>query len=175
MRHSPDTLNTGCDVTQAQLFKDVFVFGTAGAEPVVVRNLKHSLLNAGSTSSGELTVKQNGSVPRRRTRVGVLISGTGELSFWKEARQDMPFTWYICQRAYVKGCIYLTLNLLPDIACFLCPRHQPAGADRAVQASVQLCRDCGGHLQRTWSPRPQESILGWHPDTGEYREAGSYL
>lgn len=50
---------------------------------MVVRNLKHSLLNAGPASSGELVVEQNGSchgdstTPRKRTRVAVLISGTG--------------------------------------------------------------------------------------------------
>ncbi|KAK5874879.1 hypothetical protein CesoFtcFv8_027426 [Champsocephalus esox] len=54
-----------------------------GAEPVVVRNLKHSLMNAGPVSSGELAVNQNeGShgddcTPRKRTKVAVLISGTG--------------------------------------------------------------------------------------------------
>lgn len=50
---------------------------------MVVRNLKHSLLNAGPASSEELGVKQNGgchgesSTPHKRTRVAVLISGTG--------------------------------------------------------------------------------------------------
>ncbi|XP_068165297.1 trifunctional purine biosynthetic protein adenosine-3 isoform X3 [Antennarius striatus] len=44
-----------------------------GAEPVVVRNLKHSLQNAGPTSRAE----PNGSIPLKRTKVGVLISGTG--------------------------------------------------------------------------------------------------
>lgn len=59
------------------------MFIHAGAEPVVVRNLKHSLLNAGPASSGELVVKQNGgchgdsSAPPKKTRVAVLISGTG--------------------------------------------------------------------------------------------------
>ncbi|KAI4797943.1 hypothetical protein KUCAC02_024745 [Chaenocephalus aceratus] len=54
-----------------------------GAEPVVVRNLKHSLMNAGPVSSGELAVNQNegshgdGCTPRKRTKVAVLISGTG--------------------------------------------------------------------------------------------------
>ncbi len=58
-----------------------------GAEPVVVRNLKHSLLNAGLASSGEPAVKQNGgchgasSTPSKRTRVAVLISGTGVFFF----------------------------------------------------------------------------------------------
>ncbi|KAK5847514.1 hypothetical protein PBY51_016635 [Eleginops maclovinus] len=54
-----------------------------GAEPVVVRNLKHSLLNAGPTTCGEVPVNHNGgshgdsSTPRKRTKVAVLISGTG--------------------------------------------------------------------------------------------------
>lgn len=47
------------------------------------------------------------------------------------------------------------------------PRHQPAGADRAGQATVQLSRDRGGHLQQTWSSGPEESVAGWHPDTGK--------
>ena len=57
---------------------------------MVVRNLKHSLMNAGPVSSGELAVNQNegshgngSSTPRKRTKVAVLISGTGEL-FWGE-------------------------------------------------------------------------------------------
>uniref|UniRef100_A0A667XRT5 Phosphoribosylglycinamide formyltransferase n=1 Tax=Myripristis murdjan TaxID=586833 RepID=A0A667XRT5_9TELE len=55
-----------------------------GAEPVAVRNLKHSLC-AGSTPGTETGVQQNGgchgdsSTPRRRTKVAVLISGTGLL------------------------------------------------------------------------------------------------
>lgn len=47
---------------------------------MVVRNLKHSLLNAGPASpGGELVVGQNGDSgrPQKKTRVGVLISGTG--------------------------------------------------------------------------------------------------
>uniref|UniRef100_A0A7N5ZUD1 Trifunctional purine biosynthetic protein adenosine-3 n=1 Tax=Anabas testudineus TaxID=64144 RepID=A0A7N5ZUD1_ANATE len=54
-----------------------------GAEAVVVRNLKHTLLNAGAASSAELELEQNGgchgdsSTPGKRTRVAVLISGTG--------------------------------------------------------------------------------------------------
>uniref|UniRef100_A0A7N6A589 Trifunctional purine biosynthetic protein adenosine-3 n=1 Tax=Anabas testudineus TaxID=64144 RepID=A0A7N6A589_ANATE len=50
---------------------------------VVVRNLKHTLLNAGAASSAELELEQNGgchgdsSTPGKRTRVAVLISGTG--------------------------------------------------------------------------------------------------
>uniref|UniRef100_A0A3B4TN84 Trifunctional purine biosynthetic protein adenosine-3 n=1 Tax=Seriola dumerili TaxID=41447 RepID=A0A3B4TN84_SERDU len=54
-----------------------------GAELVVVRNLKHSLLNAGTASGGELGIEQNNgchgdiSTPRKKTKVAVLISGTG--------------------------------------------------------------------------------------------------
>uniref|UniRef100_A0A3Q1G6K3 Trifunctional purine biosynthetic protein adenosine-3 n=1 Tax=Acanthochromis polyacanthus TaxID=80966 RepID=A0A3Q1G6K3_9TELE len=54
-----------------------------GAEPVVVRNLKHSLLNAGPASRGDSGVEQNvgchgnSITPCKRMRVGVLISGTG--------------------------------------------------------------------------------------------------
>lgn len=50
---------------------------------MVVRNLKHSLLNAGPASSGVLGVNQNGdsNTPHKRTRVAVLISGTGVFLF----------------------------------------------------------------------------------------------
>ncbi|XP_068612385.1 trifunctional purine biosynthetic protein adenosine-3 [Brachionichthys hirsutus] len=44
-----------------------------GAEPVVVRNLTRSLLNAGPAPRAQ----QNGGVPQKKTKVGVLISGTG--------------------------------------------------------------------------------------------------
>lgn len=50
---------------------------------MVVRNLKNSLLNAGQASNKEVAVEANGGchdnsmVPRKRTKVGVLISGTG--------------------------------------------------------------------------------------------------
>uniref|UniRef100_A0A3B4ZLN9 ATP-grasp domain-containing protein n=1 Tax=Stegastes partitus TaxID=144197 RepID=A0A3B4ZLN9_9TELE len=71
---------------QLQAHEEAWIVGSLahkqpGAEPVVVRNLKHSLLNAGPASSGES--EQNGGchdnsiMPRKRTRVGVLISGTG--------------------------------------------------------------------------------------------------
>lgn len=48
---------------------------------MAVRNLKRSLLNAGPASGGESVVEQNGSTQRKRTRVAVLISGTGEFVF----------------------------------------------------------------------------------------------
>ncbi|XP_056883499.1 trifunctional purine biosynthetic protein adenosine-3 isoform X3 [Takifugu flavidus] len=48
-----------------------------GGEPVVVRNLKHSLLKAEPACSDGMAVNQDSSAPHKRTRVGVLISGTG--------------------------------------------------------------------------------------------------
>ncbi|XP_044044570.1 trifunctional purine biosynthetic protein adenosine-3 isoform X2 [Siniperca chuatsi] len=73
---------------QLQAHEESWIVGSLahrqpGAEPVVVRNLKHSLLKAGPASCGELGVKKNGgyqgdsSIPCKRTRVAVLISGTG--------------------------------------------------------------------------------------------------
>lgn len=44
----------------------------------MVRNLKRSLLKAEAASGEGTAVKQNGSTPHKRTKVGVLISGTGE-------------------------------------------------------------------------------------------------
>uniref|UniRef100_A0A3P8R5I2 Trifunctional purine biosynthetic protein adenosine-3 n=1 Tax=Astatotilapia calliptera TaxID=8154 RepID=A0A3P8R5I2_ASTCA len=67
-------------LSQLQAHEEAWI---VGAEPVVVRNLKNSLLNAGQASSKEVAVKANGGchdnsmVPRKRTKVGVLISGTG--------------------------------------------------------------------------------------------------
>ncbi|XP_056287464.1 trifunctional purine biosynthetic protein adenosine-3 [Pseudoliparis swirei] len=46
-----------------------------GAEPVVVRNLRPSLLNGGPAPRGESAV--DGNAPLKKTRVAVLISGTG--------------------------------------------------------------------------------------------------
>ncbi|XP_072245833.1 trifunctional purine biosynthetic protein adenosine-3 [Leuresthes tenuis] len=54
-----------------------------GSESAVVRNLKQSVQKVGAASGRDAGVGQNGSchgssvIPRRRTRVGVLISGTG--------------------------------------------------------------------------------------------------
>uniref|UniRef100_A0A8D0AR07 Trifunctional purine biosynthetic protein adenosine-3 n=1 Tax=Sander lucioperca TaxID=283035 RepID=A0A8D0AR07_SANLU len=73
---------------QLQAHEEAWIVGSLahkqqGSEPVVVRNLKHSLLNVGPASGGELGVEQNSgwhgnsSTPRKRTRVAVLISGTG--------------------------------------------------------------------------------------------------
>ncbi|XP_040888462.1 trifunctional purine biosynthetic protein adenosine-3 isoform X2 [Toxotes jaculatrix] len=73
---------------QLQALEEAWIVGSLahkqpGAEAVVVRNLKHSLVNAGPASGGELGVEQNGSCRgnfstlRKRTRVAVLISGTG--------------------------------------------------------------------------------------------------
>uniref|UniRef100_A0AAX7VLQ1 ATP-grasp domain-containing protein n=1 Tax=Astatotilapia calliptera TaxID=8154 RepID=A0AAX7VLQ1_ASTCA len=75
-------------LSQLQAHEEAWIVGSLahkepGAEPVVVRNLKNSLLNAGQASSKEVAVKANGGchdnsmVPRKRTKVGVLISGTG--------------------------------------------------------------------------------------------------
>lgn len=71
---------------QLQAYEEAWIVGslakkTLGAENVVVRNLKQSLINAESGASGEILLEKNGhednSMPRKRTRVGVLISGTG--------------------------------------------------------------------------------------------------
>lgn len=45
---------------------------------MTVRNLNHSLLKAEPASSEAMAVKQNGSTLHKRTKVGVLISGTGK-------------------------------------------------------------------------------------------------
>lgn len=44
---------------------------------MVVRNLKHSLLKVEPACSDGMAVNQSSSTPHRRTKVGVLISGTG--------------------------------------------------------------------------------------------------
>ncbi|XP_045554712.1 trifunctional purine biosynthetic protein adenosine-3 isoform X2 [Salmo salar] len=77
---------------QLQAHEDAWIVGSLahkqpGAEPVVIRNLKHSLRLGPSPCVVDLGPMQNGAsqgdssstVPRRRTRVGVLISGTGKL------------------------------------------------------------------------------------------------
>ncbi|KAA8579480.1 hypothetical protein FQN60_006573 [Etheostoma spectabile] len=73
---------------QLQAHEEAWIVGSLahkqqGSDPVVVRNLKHSLLNVGPASSGgEMGVEHNGgchgniTIPRKRTRVAVLISGT---------------------------------------------------------------------------------------------------
>lgn len=48
-----------------------------GAEPVFVRNLKQSLLHGGSSVAAEPAARQNGNTQQKKTRVAVLISGTG--------------------------------------------------------------------------------------------------
>lgn len=45
---------------------------------MVVRNLKYNLLKAEAASSEGIAINQNSSTPQKRTKVGVLISGTGE-------------------------------------------------------------------------------------------------
>ncbi|XP_078099620.1 trifunctional purine biosynthetic protein adenosine-3 [Sander vitreus] len=73
---------------QLQAHKEAWIVGSLahkqqGSEPVVVRNLKQCLLNVGPAPGGELGIEQNSgyhgnsSTPRKRTRVAVLISGTG--------------------------------------------------------------------------------------------------
>ncbi|XP_061571488.1 trifunctional purine biosynthetic protein adenosine-3 [Cololabis saira] len=73
---------------QLQAQEEAWIVGSLvhkqpGAEPVLVRNLNHSLTNTGPSSTDESGVEQNGScqgnntAPTKRTRVGVLISGTG--------------------------------------------------------------------------------------------------
>lgn len=47
---------------------------------MVVRNLKHCLLNAGPAARAELVVEQKGNTQHKRRKVAVLISGTGELA-----------------------------------------------------------------------------------------------
>lgn len=49
---------------------------------MVVRNLKQSLLKSELASSREIVSK-----PQKRTRVGVLISGTGLFSFYLHLSQ----------------------------------------------------------------------------------------
>uniref|UniRef100_A0A665T9L2 Trifunctional purine biosynthetic protein adenosine-3 n=1 Tax=Echeneis naucrates TaxID=173247 RepID=A0A665T9L2_ECHNA len=73
---------------QLQAQEEAWIVGSLarkqpGAEPVTVRNLRHSLLNEGPVSGGEPEVGRNNgchgnvSAPCKKMRVGVLISGTG--------------------------------------------------------------------------------------------------
>ncbi|XP_062236515.1 trifunctional purine biosynthetic protein adenosine-3 isoform X1 [Platichthys flesus] len=73
---------------QLQAHEEAWIVGSLahklpGAEAVVVRNLSNSLLKAGSVAAGDSGVEQNNGchgsdgTPRKRTRVAVLISGTG--------------------------------------------------------------------------------------------------
>lgn len=73
---------------QLQAQEEAWIVGSLshklpGAEPVVIRNLEQSLRAPGAQPAGDLGVRQNGAsqgdsgAPRRRARVGVLISGTG--------------------------------------------------------------------------------------------------
>ncbi|XP_028995214.1 trifunctional purine biosynthetic protein adenosine-3 [Betta splendens] len=73
---------------QLQASEEAWIVGSVahkqpGAEPVVVRNLKHSLLNKGPVSTAESEMEGNGCchgngvTPHKRTKVAVLISGTG--------------------------------------------------------------------------------------------------
>ncbi|XP_068447002.1 trifunctional purine biosynthetic protein adenosine-3 [Clinocottus analis] len=69
---------------QLQAHEEAWIVGSLaqkpqGAEPVVVRNLKPSL-NAGNATNGELGnsgCRRDGNAPLQRTKVAVLISGTG--------------------------------------------------------------------------------------------------
>ncbi|KAL1022372.1 hypothetical protein UPYG_G00025910 [Umbra pygmaea] len=83
----PDTQRV---LRQLQVHEEAWIVGSLahkqpGAEPVVIRNLEHSLRSGPSSSIVDLGAPQNGAshgdsssnVPRKRTRVGVLISGTG--------------------------------------------------------------------------------------------------
>ncbi|XP_061683679.1 trifunctional purine biosynthetic protein adenosine-3 isoform X2 [Syngnathoides biaculeatus] len=66
---------------QLRAQEEAWIVGTLahkppGAESVVVRNLDHSLLNAGPASKNGSCLSDS-SIPHKRTKVGVLISGTG--------------------------------------------------------------------------------------------------
>uniref|UniRef100_A0A6Q2X6L2 ATP-grasp domain-containing protein n=1 Tax=Esox lucius TaxID=8010 RepID=A0A6Q2X6L2_ESOLU len=74
---------------QIQAHEEAWVVGSLaykqpGAEPVVIRNLQHSLCVGTSSSLVDFGPLQNGAsytssnIPRKRTKVGVLISGTGK-------------------------------------------------------------------------------------------------
>lgn len=55
---------------------------------MVVRNLKQGLLHGGSCIAAEPAAGQNGSTQQKKTRVAVLISGTGEVSTMQSAQQS---------------------------------------------------------------------------------------
>uniref|UniRef100_A0A665T0V7 ATP-grasp domain-containing protein n=1 Tax=Echeneis naucrates TaxID=173247 RepID=A0A665T0V7_ECHNA len=87
---------------QLQAQEEAWIVGSLarkqpGAEPVTVRNLRHSLLNEGPVSGGEPEVGRNNgchgnvSAPCKKMRVGVLISGTGGRSFiWFLSKVKRP-------------------------------------------------------------------------------------
>ncbi|XP_020772721.2 trifunctional purine biosynthetic protein adenosine-3 isoform X2 [Boleophthalmus pectinirostris] len=71
---------------QLQAYEEAWIVGSLdkkqlGAETVVVRNLKQSLLNSEGGAAADVKLEKNGnsdnSTPRIKKRVGVLISGTG--------------------------------------------------------------------------------------------------
>ncbi|XP_072304881.1 trifunctional purine biosynthetic protein adenosine-3 [Eucyclogobius newberryi] len=71
---------------QLQAFEEAWIVGSLakkqlGADNVVVRNLKQSLVNSGGGATADVKLEKNGHggkvTPRLKKRVGVLISGTG--------------------------------------------------------------------------------------------------
>uniref|UniRef100_A0A8C2YXY9 Trifunctional purine biosynthetic protein adenosine-3 n=1 Tax=Cyclopterus lumpus TaxID=8103 RepID=A0A8C2YXY9_CYCLU len=104
---------------QLQAHEEAWIVGSLahkhqGAEPVVVRNLRPSLLNAGPAPSGELAVDSNASL--KKTRVAVLISGTGLCVFVVVVAPEMNVNSSISrERRWVIG------NLNDVYGVCLCP------------------------------------------------------
>uniref|UniRef100_A0A6Q2WV86 ATP-grasp domain-containing protein n=1 Tax=Esox lucius TaxID=8010 RepID=A0A6Q2WV86_ESOLU len=83
---------------QIQAHEEAWVVGSLaykqpGAEPVVIRNLQHSLCVGTSSSLVDFGPLQNGAsytssnIPRKRTKVGVLISGTNLQALMEQAKK----------------------------------------------------------------------------------------
>lgn len=68
---------------------------------MVVRNLKHRLLNAGPATGAELVVEQNGNTQHKRTKVAVLISGTGELASRELAQNKEHLVMYQSKEDFI--------------------------------------------------------------------------
>lgn len=67
-------------VTSAHSFGFPKRFWVAGSQPVLVRNLNQSLTKAGPAEQNDGYHGNSSAPPQKKTRVGVLISGTGESS-----------------------------------------------------------------------------------------------
>lgn len=74
---------------------------------MVVRNLKQSLLRGGSSAAAEPAAARNGNTQQKKTRVAVLISGTGETLKVSSYLQMVVKVFFSLRSLSINHCLHM--------------------------------------------------------------------
>ncbi|XP_027557628.1 trifunctional purine biosynthetic protein adenosine-3-like isoform X4 [Neopelma chrysocephalum] len=134
-----------------------------GGSHVEVENLVEALQQSSPQGLlGDTAVEPRHQPRRRKVKVAVLVSGTGESTdLLKPGLHFDQSPGGLGARPSAWG-----LMCVPPV-CSVCLRHGPLGAHRLHQGARQLCPGRPCHLQQVWRGRTPECSPGWNSHQGD--------